>query len=781
MQKPNDEIQIGLQDIAEDLMLEITAEGDIPARTIPELTADLYGESIYQLLEGRSYEYELTGARASEYSLRARTSGVVVPSKKTGSRGRIVPNIFVGRLVVDVIHTANERTEKQIALEVVATKFDKTEDKSYRENYRRMLEDITDHCTDLMMQVNTPVNQYLEIDYTTDSRTMYQRFCFVKSFLETSDFEEAILRIIGNPSTTWMKDEVVIRASQIKRINRSTMKQLIFGSRREDCSDSGYLSDVGLTSLPYHIQSPVRRESTDTAENRFIKHVLQEFENFVQQCLAVFNRSASYGYAASEAKRLSEQLSSFLGHSFFSDISQAVSLKLNSPLLQKRSGYREVLNRWLQFDLASKLIWNGGEDVYEAGKRDIATLYEYWLFFQLYDLIVDKFDLEAYKQKNFEHLFEPDEAGLSLKLKSGKELIINGVTRFASRNLSVRFSYNRTFKGGSRYAEGKHGSITTTLRPDYTLSIWPASYNEDEAEKEDVIVHIHFDAKYKIQDIQQQYTESDEESEMNKTDIEERKGTFKNVDLLKMHAYKDAIRRTGGAYILYPGKVSKEFNGFHEVLPGLGAFTINPSLYETGISGLSLFLDKIINHLKDRTTHRERIANNSNSILKEPVVAYGTQLRPLSNDMEKQKTDVLKTNVLVGFIKTKQHLEWYLKNKLYNFRMNDDHGTLIFEPDVVQAKYLLLRESGKAIATQLFRITSQGPKVFSKAKLEALNYPRPTKPDYLVISIEPCNDWDDLKVNYKKLEEYKAKTDTGNYKINAGKPFVVTLDKILRI
>ena len=40
-----------------------------------------------------------------------------------------------------------------------------------------------------------------------------------------------------------------------------------------------------------------------------------------------------------------------------------------------------------------------------------------------------------------------------------------------------------------------------------------------------------------------------------------------------MHAYKDAIRRTGGAYILYPGE-SEEWRkiGFHEVIPGLGAF-----------------------------------------------------------------------------------------------------------------------------------------------------------------------------------------------------------------
>src|SRR5690606_2710656 len=245
---------------------------------------------------------------------------------------------------------------------------------------------------------------------------------------------------------------------------------------------------------------------------------------------------------------------------------------------------------------------------------------------------------------------------------------------FVSRNLTIRFSYNRTFKGGSDYTTGKAGSITTTLRPDYTLSIWPTSFTEEEAEKEEVITHIHFDAKYKIQNIRDQYTETDEEYVLKRIEERERKGTFKNIDLLKMHAYKDAIRRTGGAYILYPGSVEKRFDGFHEVLPGLGAFTINPSLHDTGIKGLSDFLDQIILHLVDRTTHRERITNVSNNILKEPLLQYGRELKAVPKSLERKKVDLLNTYVLVGYAKSSKHLAWYISKGLYNFRMNDNAG-----------------------------------------------------------------------------------------------------------
>lgn len=777
MQKHNPHIlEFKLSHIDAALVLEIVPEQNCRLREISNHIADEFGESPYQLFEGHSYEYEFLGNNALNYRLETNTKGVVLPSSRHPHRGRIAPNIFVGSLQVFVVNTENKQ-RYPLALEVVATKFNKEEDTSYRENYRKMLGDITDKCTDLMMQINTPISQKVAIDYNTDSKTVYQRFCFVKSFLETSDFEEALLRIISNPSTTWGTTNTQIKTTQIKRVNGCVSKQLVNASNRIDVSNIDYLNALGLHSIPSSIQLQTRIESIDTPENRLIKHVLNVFLNFIQDCQSIFAINKSFDFAHQEAKNISEKLSSYLAYSFFNEISDATTLKLNSPLLQKRSGYREVLSRWLQFDLASKLIWNGGEDVYSVGKRDIATLYEYWLFFQLYDLVIEKFNLEHYKSQNFSHLFEEDEAGLSLKLKSGKELIIKGETDFESRNLSVRFSYNRSFKGGNLYDQEKAGSITTTLRPDYTLSIWPSSFTESEAEKEEVIVHIHFDAKYKIQNIQEQYTESDFEEELNVIDLEERKGTFKNVDVLKMHAYKDAIRRTGGAYILYPGSVEKQFNGFHEVLPGLGAFTINPSKYNTGIGGLSLFLDQVIHHLINRTTQRERISNISNTILKEPLLDYGKLLKPLSKELEKSKLDILNTYVLVGYVKSKDHLDWCLSHAMYNFRMNDSIGSLELSKEVVEAKYLLLREPGKEKASKLFRIISKAPKVYSKERLEELGYSNPSKPDYLMVSIENCSDWENLEVDFKEFAEYK--TLSGSPRSKAGKPFVVTLDKIL--
>ena len=135
-----------------------------------------------------------------------------------------------------------------------------------------------------------------------------------------------------------------------------------------------------------------------------------------------------------------------------------------------------------------------------------------------------------------------------------------------SRKLNICFSYNRTLVIQITINYQEAG--TRNFRPDYTLTIWPGDITSEEAEREELITHIHFDAKYRIEQLflrdntnKNNDEVSDDLSEMKR---EEERGTYKRADLLKMHAYKDAIRRTGGAYILYPGTENQVIHGFHE-------------------------------------------------------------------------------------------------------------------------------------------------------------------------------------------------------------------------
>ena len=70
------------------------------------------------------------------------------------------------------------------------------------------------------------------------------------------------------------------------------------------------------------------------------------------------------------------------------------------------------------------------------------------------------------------------------------------------------------------------------------------SIKRSEAEEKEQIVHIHFDAKYKIANINQIIEGNQDDEQLNNEKKANLKGIYKNADLLKMHAYKDAIRRT---------------------------------------------------------------------------------------------------------------------------------------------------------------------------------------------------------------------------------------------
>src|SRR4029453_18745659 len=94
--------------------------------------------------------------------------------------------------------------------------------------------------------------------------------------------------------------------------------------------------------------------------------------------------------------------------------------------------------------------------------------------------------------------------------------------------------------------------------------------------------------------------------------------------------YRDAIKRSQGAYVLYPGRRGNSpvtFKGFfHEILPGLGAFAIAPDESGTaqGMQALQEFLDEVLLHLANRTTARERISYHVSEAydLHEPPVSY---------------------------------------------------------------------------------------------------------------------------------------------------------------
>ncbi|MCX6232460.1 MAG: DUF2357 domain-containing protein [Bacteroidetes bacterium] len=820
-------INIKLDHLEKDLQLTIDARLDNTLFFADD--AEKNGEAPYQLVEGYTYDYELN---KEDFTLAK--DQIVLPHPRKKQRGTISPNIFVGTITLLILH--NDKEVGKYLLEVKSVKAE------YRKEYHDMLEFITEKCTDLLMQANSPATHNFETDFNKDNETLYQKFAFIKSIISTDEFSEAVHRIVSSPVTQWKETEEFKDIRNIRHFKNSNVKELITASNRTYLPENHFLREYGLTSLPVKISSVRKTDTVDTPENRFVKFAL---ENFMRFCAEINKRASKDSRLWQESGLLERKMESFLHHPVFKEISHPETLRLNSPVLQRKEGYREILRVWLMFDLAAKLIWKGGDDVYCGGKKDIATLYEYWLFFKLLELFKSIFNIE---HKAISELIKETADGLSLQLKQGHHTALAGVYTTASRKLNVRFNYNRSFSGSNDYPHS--GSWTTTMRPDYTLSFWPFGISEKEAEIEELIVHIHFDAKYKIANLinlinkvenQDKITELGliskidlkdfsweyisellvnsgyarnknkdtisllcyfweiedvnsigEISGKNFTELieiiqqtllseekeENRKGIYKNADLLKMHAYKDAIRRTGGAYVLYPGDTSVKKKGFHEIIPGLGAFPVRPSKTDDGINELKVFILDVLNHFINRASQREKMAYRAydiykNKPLKEDEVyaampeTFGVNRNLLPDD----------TFVLVGFYKDQRHLDWILKEGLYNTRADSDRGSLRLGPDEAGAKYLLLHSTGETKTSRLFKITESGPRVFSKQTLNDKDYPsEPTRDYYLVFNISEINDKELMHQEWdiSKLDKYKP-----GYA--SALPFSVSLTELMRV
>lgn len=705
-------------------------------------------EGPVQLSEGKRYEYNLLD---NDYSLKEKPR-VISRSRTTTSSGLIEPGNYVGLLKLTLVN----KEEKEVSSTYIDVKSEKV---NYLTEYQAMLGDITDVCTDLLMQLDSPVEQSYNPDGTEDEATLVQRLYFLKSLVANEEFKDSVHRVITQPNTRWMEELREKPLSSCSRMGRFEMRQVASAGRRQKVPKGHPLESLG--SLPEVICVRDKRDSVDTQENRFVKHALRVFQLTIEdinsklKSLKKKNNSLRYPGLSEEIEEVLNYFEETLNESIFSEVEQAQVLALSSPVLQNKEGYRQILRAWLQFDLAAKLSWQGGDDIYEGGKRDVATLYEYWGFFKLLDLVCQMFELN---KPTVESLIQESSNGLTLILKQGKSLHIDGEYSKSGRKLKVKFSFNRTFSRAKEYPLG--GSWTKNMRPDYTLSLWPAEFSADEAEVQELISHIHFDAKYKVDFLKEVFTQEESEEDLDVEKFEQRKGTYKRADLLKMHAYRDAIRRTAGAYILYPGTdEEKSLKGYHEILPGLGAFPLRPQT-DDGSSKIKEFLKEIVAHVSNRASQYDRRSYHTYDVHKGSPESEIREFLPEADQYLIRMKPMSEQSVLVGWYKDDAHLQWVLKNKLFNCRTDTKRGSLKLSPDVSGADYLLLHSKGElSHLSKIYKLEPEGPRVISSERLETLGYGKPSQPYYLIFKLMKCEPaFPELEWDLSQVESFQGRS-----------------------
>ena len=568
-----------------------------------------------------------------------------------------------------------------------------------------MLRDIAERMTELVMERFAVSDARFELDDTRDAVTLYQRFAFLRALFESENFQGALREIIRRPHTAWETTSEVVRPGAGIRASSHVLRQLSKAGAR-----SAWVGGQ-LPSLPAHLERQQTEATHDTTPNRFVRFALEQWSQIlgsIDRGLAKTNTPAA-ARGRREIAAVMSQLEEVLHQDLFAEVSRLDRFPADDQVLQKREGYRDIFKAYVETEFASRLSWQSAPDDYGAGRRDIAALYEYWAFIQLSqvvaDLIGQQFDLSP--------LVQSGPNGLTVGLRTGVETVLSGVVERLDRRLHVELCFNRTY--GSNAA--RIGSWTRPMRPDYSLLISPADGECGAFEP----IALHFDAKYRVDFVNEIFgTDEDDKSSAPPEPVGLERGGALRADLLKMHAYRDAIHRTAGAYVLYPGGDNEanrgQYREYHELLPGLGAFVLRPtdSGSASGAPVLRRFINDVLDHVATRLTQHER----SRYWLKD---SYG-----LSPRREVSSSPTLlppNTSVLLGFVKGQEHWDWIRRHKAYNVRADGRRGGINAGATLLQCQLLLLY-SPTSHEVALARIISDAELV-STIGMAATGYPEP--------------------------------------------------------
>jgi predicted component of viral defense system (DUF524 family) len=745
-----------------------------PLVSVPMESAEENGETEIQLRENGHYYYDLVHDwTPRDLRLRchlARRRPNLKP--RDFDSGRIETGSFCGTLLFEIVDGNADDSEKSaIASALLDVRSVKLE---YRSEYRGMLRELASRMADLVADARSSAKTSFHSNFEErDDKGWFQvQLELLREVLTSAEFIAAIQRIFAYPHERLEREFEVMPVERPIKWTANALRSLINSSQRQELPDAHPVRVLTrLTSVAKFVPVARSNPTKDTPENRFVKYALWDFHGFLSRANRLFQKAGgTWSAAAGLARYLSLDLEQWLSRPFFKEIEDVGVIPLGSPVLHRKAGYREILRWWLRFRTAAELSWRGGEDLFHAGQRSVAELYEYWLFFHLLDWFCGKFNQTGQPPLIDQLLDGLDDGSPNLRLKNRVPLgPFSGTFSDPRRRLYASFYYNREFD--VTHSRQEAGSWSRKMHPDYTLTFWPAiegmssDHSAALAEEQELLVHIHLDAKYRVNNLEALFggPASDDVDK-------EALGNYKRQDLLKMHAYRDAIKRSEGAYIIYPGAESPcIMRGFHEIIPGLGAFSISPDEHgkARGLDELANFLDNVLKNLCDRASLREQRSAHLYEALRERRALYSAGEDSEAGGLMMQEAPELDTDelrlpstpeivVLLGWFDSEAQKQWMVENSKVVLRLGRRRGALPIIKALSAASHILLHGRGYKTVQGLFGILSQSGGVWSRGELAAVGFPmdegKPADDIFAVFSVARDTAFDSFSWDARLLE-----------------------------
>lgn len=549
---------------------------------------------------------------------------------------------------------------------------------SYEDDYIGLTEALAQVCSELLLDyAGATSNLFSQAEDT--AQTFLEQFIFLRQFCYSENIQSLFEAIKRKP------DRVLVHEEEFKPCGYGVPSKKFYSnpfSYSKGWKKIGSAREGAWSYWPQEIAVTKKTDSLDTPANRFIKYALQKFHYICMKLMNALSKSGEMKQAEclKEAEAIHTMLNTILRDHFFDEIGTLDSMPQNNQVLQKREGYSQIFSAYSMIDLALKLNWKGKDAVYEGESKNVALLYEYWLFFELYRIIKSMEGCETVEAKETPFLIANSD-GIHISLEQGQKSCQSFIIK--RLNTKINLYYNRKFSNAEFRTTKYEGSYSRPFRPDYTIAIYPDSFSKDgyhgegEAVKNGAVSYIHFDAKYRITDltalIGKNEVSEDDETEILEDKIGSVINTYKRGDLLKMHTYNDAIRRTIGSYVLYPGscdlsgKGHKTFHLYDEILPGVGAFAIKPSTDMQGEAELRRFITTLAESKEKHNSRLNRMKYYAEMILREPAIMQ-LDVRENGSVLDQQDIKAVPNGIkgrmcVLGYIRADSDDDYYFSLK----------------------------------------------------------------------------------------------------------------------
>ncbi|WP_050615530.1 restriction endonuclease-like protein [Bacillus testis] len=422
---------------------------------------------------------------------------------------------------------SGEDTLLDVTLEIFPTKLD------YKKDYQQLLEEVNEEIYNLAFHFIKKT--YLGARIKVDGRPSQSEFfrLFTKHFQQ---FVQAIRRIENQPhhklETTYQK----VRGDQLGKMDARSRNYLRKRSHLFVETNRG-MELAGRSLMPREGITAKKELTYDTFENRYVKwmvsRLIEKVEDLIDSiCNRHYRDQEKLDTALIEQlQNMKDVLEKRLKNAFWRRIGR-LDRSAMSLVLQMAPGYRDAYQTFLT---VSKGLMLQGK-MYRMSVKDVATLYEYWTFLKLGQILSRKYEQVS------QDIVKVNRNGLFVNLESNKT---------ARRVFKQPITQEKIELVYQKY-EGR--LPTVTQKPDTMLSI--------QKKGKQYAYNYVFDAKYRVDYAQEGgYYRRNYQTP----------GPMED-DINTMHRYRDSIvaandgpyeRTAFGAYVLFPWHDETEYKQHH--------------------------------------------------------------------------------------------------------------------------------------------------------------------------------------------------------------------------